>query len=264
MLTQQVENYPSGYPRFTALLSAYSPYFLCRRFDQLRARLLLLKQDRLSMLEQKLEEVDRNEASLLFLGKSRCDRNVDRISVLSDIETCLSDYDDFVERTTRILSLGKAQHRDVESLQNWLDGNGCLAREEAAYLSHRELITLAPPRDNAIAQFEAWIEDKLIRFDRNFRKSHFHDVSNDPNVYIYSGSHIRRAARTLLLCLITVLLLMPVVLCNSIVAVSARMTVIVLSTILYLLVISELTQSRTLELVVAGATVRVKYEPNTE
>lgn len=69
-----------------------------------------------------------------------------------------------------MLSLGPAQKRDVESLQNWLDGNGCLTREECAYLEHdRELVSLAPAGDCAISQFEAWVEDKLIRLSGNFR-----------------------------------------------------------------------------------------------
>jgi hypothetical protein len=59
--------------------------------------LLLLKQDRLSMLEQKLEQVDHEETSPLFLGKSRCDKNSERISLLSDIESCLADYGKMVE-----------------------------------------------------------------------------------------------------------------------------------------------------------------------
>lgn len=91
-LTRSVEDYRPGYPRFTALLSAHEPYFLCRRFSKLRARLLLLKQDRLSMLEQRLERVDHEEISPLFLGRSRGDGNMERISVLSDIESRLADY----------------------------------------------------------------------------------------------------------------------------------------------------------------------------
>jgi hypothetical protein len=44
------------------------------------------------VLEQKLEQVDHEETSPLFLGKSRCDRNPERISLLSDIESCLANY----------------------------------------------------------------------------------------------------------------------------------------------------------------------------
>lgn len=59
----------------------------------------------------------------------------------------------------------------MQSLQNWLDGNGCLAREETEYLTHqRELVSLAPAGDSALLQLEGWIEDNLIRFYRGFRK----------------------------------------------------------------------------------------------
>jgi hypothetical protein len=70
-----------------------------------------------------------------------------------------------------MLSLGPAQQRDVQSLQNWLDGTGCIAREETAYLTEqRELVSLAPVADSAVMHLEAWVEDKLIRFYRGFRR----------------------------------------------------------------------------------------------
>ncbi|KAH6652849.1 hypothetical protein BKA67DRAFT_302481 [Truncatella angustata] len=88
----RIEEYNLGYPRFTALLSAHKSWFIFRRFDKLRARILLATQDRLSFLEQQLEEIDRQETSLLFLGRSRCDGNTDRLSTLSEISTTLADY----------------------------------------------------------------------------------------------------------------------------------------------------------------------------
>lgn len=54
--------------------------------------MLLLKQDRLSLLENKLESIDREEVSPLFLGKSRLDQNHERVALLSEIESCLVDY----------------------------------------------------------------------------------------------------------------------------------------------------------------------------
>jgi hypothetical protein len=90
--TWSVEDYRPGYPRYTALLAAYDPYLVFRRFSKLRTRLLLLKQDRLSVLEEKLEEIDRQERCPLFLGKSRCDGNAERLSLLSEIESQLAGY----------------------------------------------------------------------------------------------------------------------------------------------------------------------------
>lgn len=55
------------------------------------------------MLEERLERVDHEETSPLFLGKRRCDKNLDRISLLSEIESCLADY-------------GKIEARDPFSL----------------------------------------------------------------------------------------------------------------------------------------------------
>lgn len=78
--------------------------------------------------------------------------------------------DQFVERTSRILSFGPAHRRDVESLQNWVDGTGYLARDETAYLGHDEVISLAPVRDNGILKLEIWVEDKLIRWWPRFSK----------------------------------------------------------------------------------------------
>ncbi|KAI0383371.1 hypothetical protein F5Y04DRAFT_33591 [Hypomontagnella monticulosa] len=250
----KIEDYRLGYPRFTALLSTHKPYFICRRFDKIRSRLLLLKQDRLSMLEERLERVDQQEKSPLFLGKSRYDKNADRISLLSEIESCLADYDQFAERTSRMLSFDPAQRRDVESLQNWLGGTGCLAREEAAYLRQQGLVCLAPTGDNATMQLEAWVENRLIQLCSGFLKNRFRNASNDPNVHIYLGPLVPQVARAILLLVITLLLLMPVIICNIIETTSSRIAIVIASTVSYLIVLSTLTKSRTMELVLAGAT----------
>jgi hypothetical protein len=91
-LSKVIEDFRPGYPRFSALLSAHPPFFVCRRFTRLRARVLLLKQDKLSLLEQQLEQVDQQEKCPIFLGKNRCDTNTERASLLAKIEDCLADY----------------------------------------------------------------------------------------------------------------------------------------------------------------------------
>ncbi|KAB8228995.1 uncharacterized protein BDW43DRAFT_303436 [Aspergillus alliaceus] len=251
----EVEDYRSGYPRLTALLSSHSPYFICRSFTRLRARVLLLKQDRLSVLEQKLDQLDEQESSHLFLGKSRSDKNLDRMALLSEVDSCLTDYDSFLERTHRTLGLGPPSQRDVQALRNWLDGTGAVARDERAYLTHfQDLVTVAPTGDTAVVRLETWVEDQLIRYYSGFRNGPYHDASNDANVYIYSGSLIRRAAKALLLFMITMLLLAPVILCNITHSVSLRVIIIMAFTISYLLILSILAKSRTMELIIAGAT----------
>lgn len=81
-----------GYPRFSALLGAHDSFQIYRRFANLRTRILLLKQDYLSILEERLETLDREEAAPLFLGSSRLDRNAEREKVLKEIDEALSSY----------------------------------------------------------------------------------------------------------------------------------------------------------------------------
>lgn len=87
-----VEYYPAGYPRYSALIASYDRFFLVRRFRKIRARILLLKQDKLAILEERLDKIDIEENALLFLGKSRCDRNPERKHVLEELENKLADY----------------------------------------------------------------------------------------------------------------------------------------------------------------------------
>lgn len=79
--------------------------------------------------------------------------------------------DQFIERTHRNLSLQSAKRRDITSLQHWVDGTGCLAQDETAYLSHHsELISLDPQADTAVLNLENWVEDKLIQYWHHFRR----------------------------------------------------------------------------------------------
>ena len=65
---------------------------MCRRFTQIRARLLLLKQDRLSVLEEQLEYIDNSEDHPIFLGNARRDLNPARNQILADMEVELREY----------------------------------------------------------------------------------------------------------------------------------------------------------------------------
>lgn len=68
-----------------------------------------------------------------------------------------------------MLTFERAHHRNILSLQNWVAGNACLDREETEYLAHcKDLITLASIGD--MGSIESWVEDKLIRYYRDFRK----------------------------------------------------------------------------------------------
>lgn len=61
----------------------------------LRTRLLLLKQDRLTVLEEQLAKVDTEETNLLSLGSVRADSNDTRKNLIVDIDAALVEYGSF-------------------------------------------------------------------------------------------------------------------------------------------------------------------------
>lgn len=251
----QIEDYPSGYPRFSALIASHASFHVCRRFSNLRARLLLLKQDKLSLLEKRLEKIDREEVDLLSLGSSRDDTNSERASLLAEIDAALADYDALIERNHRVLNLEDASHKDVASLQHWVDGNGCIARQETTYLARAEdLLSVASPDDGATTRLGALVEGCRVLFRKYVCQYPRLDASRDPNVHIFPRSSITWVARMMMTPFVVVLLLAPVVICSLVGSLTVRLVVIIAATTGFVAVLSGLTKARTVELVVAGAT----------
>lgn len=93
IIFSKVEDYLAGYHRFSALIASDDSFHICRRFSNLRSRLLLLKQNNLSSLEQQLKFIDKDEVSLFYLGSCRRDKNWRRRSLPLKIDKALADYD---------------------------------------------------------------------------------------------------------------------------------------------------------------------------
>ena len=58
-------------------------------------RLLLIKQDEISILEKQLDRTDVKESKELFLGNCRRDGNSERKQIVRRLETCLAEYGKF-------------------------------------------------------------------------------------------------------------------------------------------------------------------------
>lgn len=87
-----VEDARQGYPRFSALMSCHPTFLVARRFSEARMRLLLYKQDEISVLEDELRRVDESETCELFLGSRRRDQNQDRKTIMNKLDAALIDY----------------------------------------------------------------------------------------------------------------------------------------------------------------------------
>lgn len=158
-------------------------------------RLLLLKQDEITVLEESLDRLDSAEDHELFLGCLRHDANAERRQVISALNSAMSAYgkhgdklysiarefrkltphhnviDDMIERSRRMTSLPKPRLREIENLRRWIRGTACLGRQETAYLDvEHDLVNLTGTPDSAISYGESVVEDCTAWFDQSFGK----------------------------------------------------------------------------------------------
>jgi hypothetical protein len=76
-----------------------------------------------------------------------------------------------IERNCRVFALQDAPKRDIGSIQNWIEGTGCIARDESAFLEkENDIVNLASPRDYAIANLEPVIETIVMYFCKWLKK----------------------------------------------------------------------------------------------
>ena len=73
-------------------------------------------------------------------------------------------------------------------------------------------------------------------------------------MHIFPRSFTDQAVRGLLTLVIIFLLLAPVIICNALRSLSSRLGVMIAATCLFVMILSLLTRSKTVELAVAGAT----------
>ncbi|KAM7217474.1 hypothetical protein V8F06_007105 [Rhypophila decipiens] len=247
---KQIEDYPPGYPRFSALLSAHKSFQVFRSFSTVRTRLILLAQDRVAILEHKLEGLDRNEESPLFLACSRKDKNPARRAVLSELQEALATYDDLLRRSHEVLSLEPPHPFHVSSLQNWEAGNACVARDEVAFLHNTlDLLSLSGKDDRVMS----WIEQRLslLKFLHRGRRS---NISRDDHVHILPQHYTRGITRAVVAPPIILLLMVPVAICIVVHNLYIRLGVVAIADSVFLAALANLTEATPVDLAVAGAT----------
>ncbi|KAH8696770.1 hypothetical protein GQ44DRAFT_694713 [Phaeosphaeriaceae sp. PMI808] len=214
-----------------------------------------------------LRQVDQEETVALRLGSARADDNRVRESILTQIDVALADYDSLIARNRQILSFEAATPRAVLNLQNWTNGTGCIARQETEYLNWSDdLLCVASTDDTVMIWLEMFVE-RINRACQYFRKNHHSNISSDPNVHIMPRPSVVRKARVLMTPLIATLLLAPVVVCNCLTSLFARLLTIVVAATTFIAILSGSTKAKPVELVVAGATyttVLIVFISNTK
>lgn len=224
--------------------------------------MLLLKQDEIAGLETSLDAVDENEPRRLFLSCARRDENSTRLQVLAKLQASLSEYDAMMGDYHTAMRLPAASPRDMDSIRNWLDGTGCIARDETAFLSHGDdVANLTGTLDSAVDNVEIFIERAACRLSVPLRKLSFvpealkpgrGDLTQDANIF-FAGPRLRSFSRAVTSWVAAAILLAPVIVLFCIQDALWRLITITLAVLFFLSALSTWTKARTIEVVTAGA-----------
>ncbi|KID59332.1 hypothetical protein MAN_10744, partial [Metarhizium hybridum] len=254
-MSKSVEDYRNGYPQFSTIIGACAPFHISRRFSRLRSRLFLVKQDHLSVLEKRLDDVDQEETRDLYLGCQRRDKNPERKQILDKIADALKDYDELVQRNHRMLSYDSPQPMNIASLRNWIESRGSLASDEVAYLdSGNDLLCVATHADSFLERLELLVEKLAIWSSEYIGKRAKSNVSRSPDVYIFSGTALKRLAQALAAWGVVLLLLLPVIILSVLQSMSLRLVLVVLAAAMAIMLFAMMSHTSTRDLFLAGAT----------
>ncbi|KAI1391628.1 uncharacterized protein F4822DRAFT_427484 [Hypoxylon trugodes] len=252
----KIEDHLPGYPRFAALLSLHPSFQVFRNFPNLRARLLLSKQDELVRSEERLSRLDSDSTFAFFRGSLREDRNGERTQLMAQIERSLAEYDLTLDRVEKSLQRHAVRERDAENVQNWIQTTGQIPRSEAAYLWQEDLVAVGPiDKDSTNPTLQDLVEDSLIWISKWAKRTlHHQGVSRDSRIHIFSATVLGNVSRFMITLLLLFMLYIPVVISVFIVNTTARICVAMIACLIFVLALSVVANAKTSELFVAGAT----------
>jgi len=244
-----IEDYRQGYPRFSALIGSHPAFAIFRRFMTLRARVLLYKQDELSILEENLNAIDGAEQSELFLGCKRLDSNPQRAQLVFEIEQKLSSYDRYLVNYKRVSSFPSPEAGDIESLRNWLEDNSPISRAESCYLDYADDL-FSMDSDGDVVR---WLQDLIERFSPfGFAKDT--TKCRDRSVNFTYGRRVQLIARCILFIVAMCLVVAPIIALHQLDTALPRVITALLSIAAFSASLLSFTRATTVELFLATAT----------
>lgn len=181
--------------------------------------------------------------------------------------------DELVERSARVFRYTQARRWDIEGLKKWVEGNGCIAKEESRYLGYGKDLFTFSSEDDPLSRLERSVENALVPFLRSYYKvsqrSHqlgingyllnepqkqlTENPSPDADVSTPSAFLAKRVARGSMAATVTTVLLFPMLVCNFLPSLTARVAITAISVMALITMISGFTKARSIEVLAASA-----------
>ncbi|KAI1123516.1 hypothetical protein F5Y10DRAFT_251693 [Nemania abortiva] len=254
-LPEEVQKQPwkyVGYRRYAEFISSDSDLLIFRRFETLNARVGLLLQDKMSLLEQKLINLDseysRKNAGPVNNGTLRDDME-DREALLNEVAYHLHKYNKFLIQQSQLRDYVRAPSRDVKSLRTWHANHREMAidENEHKYLEqNQDLIRL---RSNDKTPLRNWIDSSLALRTLSIWQKHSRAIPNYEmsNISYYSNASMNGFASAVIAFVGASLLVTPIWILQAIKNLQSKLAVITAFILVFLLILSFTMVSKPLE-----------------
>ncbi|GAB7325601.1 hypothetical protein MBLNU13_g09592t1 [Cladosporium sp. NU13] len=274
-----LSDFKLGYPNLATFKNSSEAFSIYRRFGYLQSRLLLEKQDVLRVLEQRLDQYDREHATTSYTRTLSADELMPRQSLLEEIENAFNSYATVLKSSQQLLAINRPTDPEYRSVQTYISNNNPLHATEQDYIRHKhDLITLRPGRDHA------WLDRTIDRslqilhkpfpfLNRIFCSPEDALKSRSGDEVYYTQSRIDLCASSLITFMIVALLIVPIYLLYNLVkdtdgklddhATGVCIAILLVCTLLFSAVLSVFTRAKRHEILGAAAASFRKYQTQT-
>ncbi|PMD29656.1 hypothetical protein L207DRAFT_593226 [Hyaloscypha variabilis F] len=260
---QEVDEKPwkyIGYQGYSKVLSSDTDFLVFRRFGAINARSLLRLQDRVVILEEALEELDRKlkrrETPNIHNGWFRQDYE-GREMVLDNIQIALSEYNVFLLQQGELSrQYPTAPPHAIKSLLNWHanHNNGAIETEEQRYLTKKhDLISLVPKSITPLERLlesSGWFKLHLIWKDKDVPELPLYDTNV---VTLFSDGKIDRFIAVVITALGTLMLVVPLWVLPNLEDMNAKLGTITAFVVVFLGLVAYTTTAKPFETLAATA-----------
>ncbi|KAI0185565.1 hypothetical protein EV127DRAFT_441135 [Xylaria flabelliformis] len=260
-LAEEVQKQPwkyIGYKRYAEFISSDGDLLIFRRFGILNARVGLFLQDKISMLEQKLANLDREfsrrDADPINNGTLRDDME-ERETLLNEISYGLDRYNRFLAQQSQLREYVRAPLRDIKSLRTWHANhqNRAIDEEEQRYLENQQDLIRLKSIDKT--PLRNWIDNSLALRTLSIWKKQSRAVPDyeAKNVSYYSNTSMDAFASGMIVFIGASLLITPIWILQAIENLQIKLAVITAFVLVFLLVLSFVMVSKPFEALGATA-----------
>ncbi|KAH7053318.1 hypothetical protein B0J12DRAFT_659475 [Macrophomina phaseolina] len=235
-----------GYGAFSSLLSSDNDALVVRKFGALHARTILMLQDQIVQLEERLAAIDLDvqdqpgEEYVCHNGSFRGDRqwHEERYDILQQLVKLLDQYDSLVLKYAKVKQQPQAPKRSVRNIEEWLEKypqaitsfeTGFLStekRDDLIATAHREKTPLRRALGKLLGRFSDLQPWTLFRMKNRSKISEYAQKYGDEGVIVYDDDLVDKLVMGIILFLGLIMLLVPAWLLNQIPSHTVRLGII--------------------------------------